>query len=92
MESDFSTVPQQISRVQTTDCLEHDEDINSEMYDLFGADHETSTLEFATGDSDHQFFHELCDEGEKSRETLYSGLNGSLNGSTSGKYFSRLRW
>jgi hypothetical protein len=34
------------------------------MYDLFGADHETSTLEFATGDSDHQFPHELCDQGE----------------------------
>ncbi|OAG14015.1 hypothetical protein CC77DRAFT_949570, partial [Alternaria alternata] len=68
------------------------EDINSEMYDLFGADHETSTLEFATSDSDHQFPHELCDEGEKSRETLCLTLNDSFNGSTSGKYFSRLRW
>ncbi|CAN9198863.1 unnamed protein product, partial [Alternaria alternata] len=56
------------------------------MYDLFGADHETSTLEFATGDSDHQFPHELCDEGEKSRETLYSGLNDSFDGSTSGDH------
>ncbi|CAI9634690.1 unnamed protein product [Alternaria burnsii] len=81
-ESDFSTVPQQITRVQTTDCLEHDEDINSEMYDLFGEDHETSTLEFANNDSDHQFPHELCDEGEKSRETLYLTLNDSFNGST----------
>ncbi|CAN9244484.1 unnamed protein product [Alternaria alternata] len=56
------------------------------MYDLFGADHETSTLEFATSDSDHQFSHELCDEGEKSRETLYLALNDSFNGSTSDCY------
>jgi hypothetical protein len=62
------------------------------MYDLFGADHETSTLEFAIGDSDHQFSHELCEEGEKSRETLHLALNDSLNGSTPGKYFSRLQW
>jgi len=52
------------------------------MYDLFGEDHETSTLEFANNDSDHQFSHELCDEGEKSRETLYLTLNDSFNGST----------
>ncbi|CAN9379570.1 unnamed protein product [Alternaria alternata] len=56
------------------------------MYDLFGADHETSTLEFAIGDSDHQFSHELCDEGEKSRETLHLALNDSLNGSTPGDH------
>ncbi|CAN9282042.1 unnamed protein product [Alternaria alternata] len=56
------------------------------MYDLFGADHETSTLGFAIGDSDHQFSHELCDGGEKSRETLYLTLNDSSNGSTSDCY------
>jgi hypothetical protein len=74
------------------DCLKHNKDINSKMYDLFGEDHKTSTLEFVNNDSDHQFPHELCDEGEKSRDTLYLTLNDSFNGSTPGKHFSRLRW
>jgi len=64
------------------------------MYDLFRAGHgtstRTSTFEFATGDGHQQLRRELRDEGEKDYATLDLALNESINGSSQGKYLSRL--
>ncbi|KAG9186466.1 hypothetical protein G6011_09574 [Alternaria panax] len=78
-EGDLPAVHRQTLQVQTTGRVEDVEHLDSGMYDLFGAGHGTCTFEFTTGDSNHQFRHEVCDEGEKDHATLDLALNKSFN-------------
>jgi hypothetical protein len=64
------------------------------MCDLFGADHGMNMYDLASGDDHYQFGRELLDErgiDDATRvATLDSATNGSLDGSSRGKYPSTL--
>jgi hypothetical protein len=93
-EGDLHAVPRQTPQVQAAGHIADVEEMDSAMCGLFGADYGINVYDFASDDGRYQFDHELLDKGamDDATHAAISDLatNGSLDGSSQGKYLSKL--